>query len=221
MFEKKGAKPDLESSEVKVAEQYEQKSEIAELAQAVIKNEIRVNQQRDEITAKIAELMDEVEKPVRFDASSFDVSEIEQSTKPHGSREALAAKIIALERALRLPTFCDDKYFKSILEYLKTIRPEVERLEQIQEEKVSLIKAKYAEAQQYEQEQMQVFNQVDNQIEDLLKTAHMSHYGIGYDKFQSMNGFWGIATHLPVTYIIDHGIACKNGQEYSGWGCHY
>ena len=190
---------------------------IEELAHKVKDNAARVELQREEIKTKEYRLLDslnkpEVERTQRPRTDSFDVAEIENQAKTHESGDAIFAKVRALDYALEQPPCCDREYLNSIWEYLQAIRPEVDTLEGKQWELIRKVHELSAQIQQLNQE----YAAVDQEIEDLLKVAHISHWGREYDKQVPMNGLWGISDSKPVTGLIDDAIGdCQDGKKYA------
>jgi hypothetical protein len=135
--------------------------------------------------------------------NSFDMAEIEKNTQPKESRDGLAIKLHALDIALQQPACCDKEFLKAMREYLRAIRSTVQELETIQYEKIRLVKEKRIEFEQYQQEQMAEYYQVDKKIEDMLRVVHMSHIGAVFDKLVPLNGLWCIKTNILVAMICE------------------
>jgi len=190
---------------------------IQELQRIVQENEERVKAQRKRIEGKIRELENDLQQPTTVrteELNSFDLQDIENNTRPSDSREAIVIKINALRRALEYPLCYDKQFLQSLQDYLKAIHPVVEQLEQQQYEKIQLAKQKQADAEQYCSEQMQSYAEADQQIESMLRIAHLTHLGREYEKRIPMNGLWGITTSLMVKDLIDHAAACEDGDAY-------
>lgn len=187
---------------------------IEELAERVIANKKRAEDQKQTILNRIDELKKKLGEPKHIKnqaLNTFSIEDIEKSVEPVENREEIAHKIASLMVATELPIYCDKQYMDSIHEYYNAIRPVIEELEKKQYEALNLKMQKEAEAQSYISKVMKEYYQAENEILGLLDVVHgLGWLGPHYNKqLKYIN-----KASTPFTNIIDSVLDIDDGNQF-------
>lgn len=159
--------------------------EIKALAENVILNKKRIEDQKMAIHLKIEELKKKLDKPTQVksnELNSFDINDIEKSIEPEESRSEITRKIAALMDAKDMEIYNDKMLMDSIKEYLVAIRPEIEKIDK---EQWNLVTAMNKAKEEYNNAMIEIatqYNEMESQIGDMLRVANISYPRQGYEK---------------------------------------
>lgn len=190
---------------------------IETLAGRVLENKKRIEEQKMDIYFKIDELKKELDKPTHVkqdNLKSFSIEDIEKSTEPVESRGEISRKIAALMNAKDMNIYNDKQFINSIKEYLEGIRSEIERIDKKQWDLVKIKREVEAEYNKTINEILKSYNELEKELQIMLKVADISYPRVGFEKRFTPGNFWGNQIK-DVTYLIDKLLNTNDGETYS------
>lgn len=194
------------------------KQAVEDLQKNIADHKERIEKQKTLILFKIEDLEAEVQTRTHIKdgkLNSFSIDDIEENTTPIATRAETEKKLCALREAYKMSIYDDQRLMEAIDEYLRAIKPEIEKSDCEQWEIISKLRKPAEEHKKATRELMGSYNSINGYMGDLFKAADISYPRAGYDKLVQPNGTWmGVAENA--SRLIEY----VNGEHFE-WKRHY